>query len=260
MCNGFCDLTQVLNEGIWKIQKAPQTTQAGPDSSMALPGCRQRSALGALIFSLFGKFLLGFLCAQFHFTHCVGDMYSSEKRWTADLGVVPDRDHVQRHLQSWGMLDLEVMGRKSKSAVLGLSQKLVVLGVALYNKNTNVGNKIEIVKELVTPSRQKAARVKEDSNQDVAIKLAQERAEIVAKYDRGREGAEIEPWEDADYLVYKVTDRFGFLHEEELPYHNAAMERQKHLEIERTTKWLKMLKGWEKYKNTEKVIKNVTSL
>ncbi|XP_004379749.1 USP6 N-terminal-like protein isoform X1 [Trichechus manatus latirostris] len=91
-----------------------------------------------------------------------------------------------------------------------------------------------------------------DSDQDVALKLAQERAEIVAKYDRGREGAEIEPWEDADYLVYKVTDRFGFLHEEELPYHNAAVERQKALEIERTTKWLKMLKGWEKYKNTEK--------
>lgn len=91
-----------------------------------------------------------------------------------------------------------------------------------------------------------------NSDQDVALKLAQERAEIVAKYDRGREGAEIEPWEDADYLVYKVTDRFGFLHEEELPYHNAAVERQKHLEIERTTKWLKMLKGWEKYKNTEK--------
>uniref|UniRef100_A0A452U9V0 USP6 N-terminal-like protein n=2 Tax=Ursus maritimus TaxID=29073 RepID=A0A452U9V0_URSMA len=91
-----------------------------------------------------------------------------------------------------------------------------------------------------------------NSDQDVALKLAQERAEIVAKYDRGREGAEIEPWEDADYLVYKVTDRFGFLHEEELPYHNAAMERQKQLEIERTTKWLKMLKGWEKYKNTEK--------
>ncbi|KFO34493.1 USP6 N-terminal-like protein [Fukomys damarensis] len=111
---------------------------------------------------------------------------------------------------------------------------------------------LQIVKELVTPSRHKAATVKEDSDQDVALKLAQERAEIVAKYDRGREGAEIEPWEDADYLVYKVTDRFGFLHEEELPYHNAAMERQKHLEIERTTKWLKMLKGWEKYKNTEK--------
>ncbi|XP_062066901.1 USP6 N-terminal-like protein isoform X2 [Lepus europaeus] len=95
-----------------------------------------------------------------------------------------------------------------------------------------------------------------NSDQDVALKLAQERAEIVAKYDRGREGAEIEPWEDADYLVYKVTDRFGFLHEEELPYHNAAVERQKHLEIERTAKWLKMLKGWEKYKNTEKKLKH----
>ena len=29
------------------------------------------------------------------------DMYSSEKHWTADLGVVPDWDHIQRHLQSW---------------------------------------------------------------------------------------------------------------------------------------------------------------
>ncbi|NXG07786.1 US6NL protein, partial [Sakesphorus luctuosus] len=91
-----------------------------------------------------------------------------------------------------------------------------------------------------------------DAEQDAAIKLAQERAEIVAKYDRGREGAQIEPWEDADYHLYKVTDRFGFLHPEELPVHDAVIEKQKHLEIERTTKWLKMLKSWEKYKNSEK--------
>ncbi|XP_070610488.1 USP6 N-terminal-like protein isoform X2 [Erythrolamprus reginae] len=91
-----------------------------------------------------------------------------------------------------------------------------------------------------------------DVEQDAAVKLAQERAEIVAKYDRGREGAQIEPWEDADYLLYKVTDRFGFLHQEELPIHDAASEKQKQLEIERTTKWLKMLKSWEKYKNTDK--------
>uniref|UniRef100_A0A452QY81 USP6 N-terminal-like protein n=1 Tax=Ursus americanus TaxID=9643 RepID=A0A452QY81_URSAM len=110
---------------------------------------------------------------------------------------------------------------------------------------------LELCAHLLTDTRQLLISLC-DSDQDVALKLAQERAEIVAKYDRGREGAEIEPWEDADYLVYKVTDRFGFLHEEELPYHNAAMERQKQLEIERTTKWLKMLKGWEKYKNTEK--------
>ncbi|XP_060101925.1 USP6 N-terminal-like protein isoform X1 [Heteronotia binoei] len=91
-----------------------------------------------------------------------------------------------------------------------------------------------------------------DAERDSAIKIAQERAEIVAKYDRGREGTQIEPWEDADYHLYKVTDRFGFLHQEELPVHDSASDRQKYLEIERTTKWLKMLKSWEKYKNTEK--------
>ncbi|KAM5171032.1 USP6 N-terminal-like protein isoform 2-T2 [Mantella aurantiaca] len=64
-----------------------------------------------------------------------------------------------------------------------------------------------------------------DSEEDAAIKSAQERADIVAKYDKGREGAKIEPWEDADYLVYKVTDRFGFLHEEELPFHDEATEK-----------------------------------
>ncbi|XP_030071839.1 USP6 N-terminal-like protein isoform X2 [Microcaecilia unicolor] len=96
-----------------------------------------------------------------------------------------------------------------------------------------------------------------DGEHDAAIRAAQERAEIVAKYDKGREGAQIEPWEDADYLLYKVTDRFGFLHSEELPFHDASIERQKHLEIERTTKWLKMLKGWEKYKNSEKLHRRI---
>uniref|UniRef100_A0A8C3PHN4 USP6 N-terminal like n=1 Tax=Calidris pygmaea TaxID=425635 RepID=A0A8C3PHN4_9CHAR len=114
---------------------------------------------------------------------------------------------------------------------------------------------LQIVKDLVSPARRRTDSAKKgaDAEQDAAIKLAQERAEIVAKYDRGREGAQIEPWEDADYRLYKVTDRFGFLHPEELPVHDVAIEKQKHLEIERTTKWLKMLKSWEKYKNSEKV-------
>lgn len=29
--------------------------------------------------------------------------------------------------------------------------------------------------------------------------------------------------------------------------------QQKHMELERTTKWVKMLKSWDKYKNSEKV-------
>ncbi|XP_069621331.1 USP6 N-terminal-like protein isoform X1 [Ranitomeya imitator] len=118
---------------------------------------------------------------------------------------------------------------------------------------------LQIVKELVSPSRRRAATAKKDpdSEQDVAFKSAQERADIVAKYDKGREGAKIEPWEDADYLVYKVTDRFGFLHEEELPIHDGAIDRQKFLEIERTSKWLKMLKSWDKYKNSEKLHRRI---
>ncbi|KAM9312745.1 USP6 N-terminal-like protein [Gastrophryne carolinensis] len=118
---------------------------------------------------------------------------------------------------------------------------------------------LQIVKELVSPSRHRAATVPKDPDceQDVAIKSAQERADIVAKYDKGREGAKVEPWEDADYLVYKVTDRFGFLHGEELPFHDDAIEKQKLLEIERTSKWLKMLKSWDKYRNSEKLHRRI---
>ncbi|CAH2275587.1 Hypothetical predicted protein [Pelobates cultripes] len=96
-----------------------------------------------------------------------------------------------------------------------------------------------------------------ESEQDVAIRSAQERADIVAKYDKGRDGAKIEPWEDADYLVYKVTDRFGFLHEQELPIYDEATDKQKYLEIERVSKWLKMLKGWDKYRNSEKLHRRI---
>uniref|UniRef100_A0A8C9ST67 USP6 N-terminal-like protein n=1 Tax=Scleropages formosus TaxID=113540 RepID=A0A8C9ST67_SCLFO len=75
-----------------------------------------------------------------------------------------------------------------------------------------------------------------DAQQDAAVKLEQEHEEILSKYDKGKEGAEVEPWEDASFHLYKVTDRFGFL---------------------QTTKWLKMLKSWDKYKNSEKLVKRV---
>lgn len=101
------------------------------------------------------------------------------------------------------------------------------------------------------------AAMNSELEQDAAIRAAQERAEIVAKYDKGRDGAKIEPWEDADYLIYKVTDRFGFLHEKELPSYDTALERQKHLEIERTSKWLKMLKNWGKYRTSEKLHRRI---
>ncbi|KAJ8261772.1 hypothetical protein GJAV_G00158240 [Gymnothorax javanicus] len=96
-----------------------------------------------------------------------------------------------------------------------------------------------------------------DTEQDAAVKLDQERAEIVSKYDKGKDGATVEPWEDSDFHLYKVIDRFGFLHEKELPSYDLAEEKQKHQEVERTTKWLKMLKSWDKYKNSEKLMRRI---
>ncbi|KAI4894589.1 hypothetical protein NFI96_018819, partial [Prochilodus magdalenae] len=71
------------------------------------------------------------------------------------------------------------------------------------------------------------------------------------------EGAHINPWEDANYSLYKVTDRFGFLHEEELPTPSAVEEKHKLQEVERVDKWLKMVKKWDKYQNSDKMMKRV---
>ncbi|XP_051660305.1 USP6 N-terminal-like protein isoform X1 [Manacus candei] len=93
---------------------------------------------------------------------------------------------------------------------------------------------------------------------DIESLIAQEKAEIVAKYEKGRqEGAPIDHWEDADFTLYKVTDRFGFLHEQELPTRTALEEKQKQQEIERVDKWLKMLKKWGKYRNSDKMCRRV---
>ncbi|RXM32031.1 USP6 N-terminal-like protein [Acipenser ruthenus] len=97
-----------------------------------------------------------------------------------------------------------------------------------------------------------------DMKKDIETLIAQERAEIISKYDKGRcEGAQIDPWEDADFNIYKVTDRFGFLHDEGLPTPSALEEKQKQQEIERVDKWLKMIKKWDKYRNSEKMMRRV---
>ncbi|XP_078004385.1 USP6 N-terminal-like protein isoform X2 [Phascolarctos cinereus] len=97
-----------------------------------------------------------------------------------------------------------------------------------------------------------------DMKKDIEALVAEERAEIIARYQKGRQhGAQIDPWEDADFALYKVTDRFGFLHESELPSHSALEEKQKLQEIERVGKWLKMLKKWDKYYNSEKMARRV---
>ncbi|XP_071492603.1 USP6 N-terminal-like protein [Diadema antillarum] len=93
-----------------------------------------------------------------------------------------------------------------------------------------------------------------------ALQRAQkERHDICLKYDKGREkGAQIDPWEDATYIIYKVTDRYGFLHEKELPPSPDEEERKaKELEVERTQKWLKMVKNWKRYYPSEKLTRRI---
>ena len=82
-----------------------------------------------------------------------------------------------------------------------------------------------------------------------------ERADIVAKYDKGREeGAQIDPWEDPTFEVYHSTDRHGFIHDSRLPSNRDTAEiKAKEIEAERTKKWLKMLKNWKKYYPGEKL-------
>ncbi|XP_063043849.1 USP6 N-terminal-like protein isoform X2 [Engraulis encrasicolus] len=93
---------------------------------------------------------------------------------------------------------------------------------------------------------------------DIEVLIAEERAAIINKYDKGRDGGvEIDPWEDADYSIYRATDRFGFLHEEELPTPSALEEKQKQQEILRVQKWLKMVKKWDKYKNSDRMVSRV---
>lgn len=106
-------------------------------------------------------------------------------------------------------------------------------------------------------------------NQAALDKAHKERANICFKYDRGREeGVEIDPWEDASFIIYKVTDRFGFLHEEELPSSPDEEEKKefkgllwtaelKELELERTKKWLKMVKEWKRYYSGEKLARRI---
>ncbi|XP_051884829.1 USP6 N-terminal-like protein [Pristis pectinata] len=90
---------------------------------------------------------------------------------------------------------------------------------------------------------------------DLEALIAEERAEIISNYNKGRQnGASID---SEDFNIYKAVDRFGFLHEYELPTPTALEEKQKHLEIERIPKWVKMIKKWDKYRNSDKMIRRV---
>ena len=89
----------------------------------------------------------------------------------------------------------------------------------------------------------------------------EERREIVAKYDRGREdGAVIDDWEDPKFDIYHKKDRYGFIHDHRLPeiVSRYNQKQSRGLEINRinnvtdrlgsrrllTRRWAEWTSGW----------------
>lgn len=86
-----------------------------------------------------------------------------------------------------------------------------------------------------------------------------ERNEIISKYKVGHEeGTAIDSWEDPDFEVYHATDRYGFIHKDDLKSQSNALEAKvKETESKRVSKWLKMTRNWDHFYPGEKVTKRV---
>ncbi|KAJ8965107.1 hypothetical protein NQ317_005368 [Molorchus minor] len=83
------------------------------------------------------------------------------------------------------------------------------------------------------------------NEEELVKRSAEERERIFKRYEQGREGAEIDPWEDPGFEVYHTTDRYGFIHDKRLPSNVDPQEAKKlQIEVERQKKWVKMLKNW----------------
>uniref|UniRef100_A0AC34F2Y6 Rab-GAP TBC domain-containing protein n=1 Tax=Panagrolaimus sp. ES5 TaxID=591445 RepID=A0AC34F2Y6_9BILA len=72
-----------------------------------------------------------------------------------------------------------------------------------------------------------------------------ERESIVEKYERGPQASEVpeDPWENPDFELYKVTDRYGFVHKS--PDYDIRENYQCKKELEREPKWLEMVDEWK---------------
>jgi len=79
-----------------------------------------------------------------------------------------------------------------------------------------------------------------------------ERVEIVRRYTDKTTKTDDNWILDAKAKIYRVTDRYGFLHENELDALSPAENRRKLVEVKRNDKWLKMVKHWDKYESADK--------
>nr|XP_028698858.1 TBC1 domain family member 3F-like [Macaca mulatta] len=88
---------------------------------------------------------------------------------------------------------------------------------------------------------------------------AQERENIIMNYEKvqGHRAGLLEDMGPEPVGIYNNIDRFGIVHETELPPATAREVKQMRREITRKSKWMEMLGQWETYKNSKKLIDRV---
>ncbi|XP_065387312.1 TBC1 domain family member 3G-like isoform X2 [Macaca fascicularis] len=86
---------------------------------------------------------------------------------------------------------------------------------------------------------------------------AQERENIIMNYEKGYRAGLPEDMGPEPVGIYSNIDRFGIVHETELPPATAREEKQMRREITRKSKWMEILRQWETYKNSTKLIDRV---
>ncbi|XP_064234338.1 TBC1 domain family member 3G-like [Aotus nancymaae] len=85
----------------------------------------------------------------------------------------------------------------------------------------------------------------------------QEREDIILKYEKGHRAGLPADMEPEPVEIHNRTDRFGIVHETELPPLSSREVKQIRQELRRKTEWREMLGEWEKYKKSEKLIRRV---
>ncbi|XP_030664477.1 TBC1 domain family member 3I-like isoform X1 [Nomascus leucogenys] len=90
--------------------------------------------------------------------------------------------------------------------------------------------------------------------EDVDSWRAQEREDIIRKYQQGHRAGLPEDKRPVLIGMFEHMDPFGIVHETELPPLTALEAKRIRRETRRNSKWLEMLGKWETYKNSEKLI------
>ncbi|CAG9536175.1 unnamed protein product [Cercopithifilaria johnstoni] len=129
----------------------------------------------------------------------------------------------------------------------------------ILDKNVDAdgaGNGEHMEKRFATINDETEATSSDQSEEDPEFRELEERSQIVEKYEKGPE-QEVEEWENPDLELYKVTDRYGFMHKDvqEISVQELAEKKRMTKEISREQKWLRMITRWNDGKGTNDKLK-----